>query len=111
MDDLWKYRDTAWSEGDSVVGYDVEATDGSIGTVDEATAETDRGHVVVDTGRWIFGTKRLIPAGLVHAVDHDAQAVRVALSKDQVRSAPDFEEMSDGVHAELTDYYGQQDGS
>ena len=45
------------------------------------------------------------------AVDHDARAVRVALSKDQVRSAPDFEEMSDGVHAELTDYYGQQDGS
>jgi hypothetical protein len=111
MEDLWKYRDGTWSEGDTVVGYDVEASDGSIGKVDDATAETDRGHVVVDTGPWIFGTKRLIPAGLVHEVDHDRGLLRVALSKDQVRSAPDFEEMSDDVHTELTDYYGQQGGS
>jgi hypothetical protein len=108
MDDLWRYRDSAWSEGDSVVGYDVEATDGSIGTVDEATSETDRGHLVVDTGPWIFGTKRLIPAGLVHAVDHDAGLIRVALSKDQVRSAPDFEEMSDEARTTHTEYYGGQ---
>lgn len=109
MHDLWKYRDGTWSEGDTVVGYDVEAVDGSIGKVDEATAETDRGHVVVDTGPWILGKKRLIPAGLVHAVDHDAEVVRVALSKDQVRSAPDLEKMSDDAHAELTDYYGEQE--
>jgi hypothetical protein len=108
MEDLWNYRDSAWSEGETVVGYDVEATDGSIGTVDEATAETDRGHVVVDTGPWILGKKRLIPAGLVHLVDHDGEVVRVALSKDQVRSAPDYEELSDDVRVELTDYYGQQ---
>jgi hypothetical protein len=110
-DDVWSYRDGAWSEGDAVVGYDVEATDGSIGKVDEATAETDRGHLVVDTGPWILGKKRLIPAGLVHEVDHDAEVVRVALSKDQVRSAPDFDEMSDEARAEHTDYYGRQGSS
>jgi hypothetical protein len=108
MDDVWKYRDSAWSQGDTVVGYDVEAVDGSIGTVDETTAETDRDHVVVDTGPWILGKKRLIPAGLVNAVDHEARLVRVSLSKDQVRAAPDFEEMSDEARARHTDYYGQQ---
>jgi hypothetical protein len=105
MDDLWNYCDSAWSEGDNVVGYRVEATDGAIGTVDEATAETDRGHVVVDTGPWIFGTKRLIPAGMVHEVDRDAEVVRVALSKDQVRAAPDFDKMSDEALERHTEYY------
>jgi hypothetical protein len=38
----WTYPEGAWSEGDDVVGYDVETTDGTIGTVDEATSETDR---------------------------------------------------------------------
>ena len=109
MDDVWSRRESAWSQGDTVVGYDVEATDGSIGTVDEATADTDRGHVVVDTGRWIFGKKRLIPAGLVNEVDHDARVVRVTLSKDQVRAAPDFEELSDEARERHTEYYGPRD--
>jgi hypothetical protein len=105
MDDVWRYRDSAWSQGDTVVGYDVEAVDGSIGTVDDATADTDRGHVVVDTGPWIFGSKRLIPAGLVNAVDHAARRIRVSLSRDQVRAAPDFEELSEEARARHTDYY------
>lgn len=111
MDDLWRYRDSAWSEGDSVVGYDVEAADGSIGTVDEATADTDRGHLVVDTGPWIFGANRLIPAGLVHGVDHDHRVLRVALSKDQVRSAPDFDELTEDARARHTEYYRPHDAT
>lgn len=109
MDDVWKHRDSAWSEDGTVVGYDVEAVDGSIGTVDDATTDTDRGHVVVDTGPWIFGTKRLIPAGLVNEVDHEARLVRVSLSKDQVRAAPDFEEMSEEARARHAEYYRPHD--
>lgn len=106
--DLWRYRDTAWSESGDVIGYDVEATDGSIGTIDEATAETDRAHVVVDTGFWIFGKKRVIPAGLITSVDHDARLVTVTLSKDQVRAAPDYDpSWSDDDHARHSDYYEQ----
>lgn len=107
MSDTWSYRDEAgWSEG-QVVGYDVEAVDGSVGKVDEATAETDRAHVVVDTGFWIFGKRRLIPAGLVTAVDHEARTIRLSLSKDQVRAAPDYEEaLDDAAHERHTEYYG-----
>ena len=39
----------------NLVGYDVEAIDGHIGKIDEATTETSRQYVVVDTGFWIFG--------------------------------------------------------
>jgi hypothetical protein len=106
----WTYPEGAWSEGGDVVGYDVEATDGRIGTVDEATSETDRSYVVVDTGFWIFGKKRLFPAGLVTSVDHDARTVTVSLSKSQVKAAPDYDESA--AHDDLVrshdDYYDSQ---
>jgi hypothetical protein len=104
MSETWTYRDAAWSEGD-VIGYDVEAVDGSIGKVDEATAETDRAYLVVDTGFWIFGKKRLIPAGLVTAVDHDARTLTLSLSKAQVKGAPDHDAAVDDDNR-YSEYYG-----
>jgi hypothetical protein len=106
MSNTWRYRDEAWSETGTLVGYDVEATDGSIGEIDEATSETDRSYVVVDTGSWISGEKRLIPAGLVTGVDHDAKTVAVTVSKDQIRAAPDYEEFAEESRKEYSDYYG-----
>ena len=109
MSDTWNYRDTTWSEGE-VVGYDVHAVDGSIGTVAEATSDTDRAHIVVDTGFWIFGKKRLIPAGAVIKVDHDARTVTVSLSKDQVKAAPDYDDLDqdldDDARERHSDFYG-----
>jgi hypothetical protein len=106
MSDTWSHRDEAgWSEG-AVVGYDVEAVDGSIGKVDQATAETGRAHIVIDTGHWIFGKKRLIPAGLVTAVDHETRTLRLSLSKDQIRAAPDYEaELDDESRQRHSEHY------
>lgn len=87
---VWLYRNdvdpsTQW------VGYSVEATDGGIGKIDELSTETGRGSLVVDTGPWIFGKKRLIPASSVRSVDHDEKTVFVSLSKEQIKDAPDYE--------------------
>jgi hypothetical protein len=108
MSNTWNYREKAWSEGDDVVGYEVEATDGTIGKVDAATSETDRSYVVVDTGFWIFDKRRLIPAGLVDSIDHEARTVSVTLSKDQVESAPDYDESApdDEVRRSHDEHYG-----
>ena len=114
MNNVWNYRaDTAWSEGDEIVGYSVEATDGSIGKIDEATAEMGAAYIVVDTGPWIFGKKRLIPAGLVGSIDRDDQSVTVNLSKDQVRAAPDYdsENWDEEARAEYGEYYGPYSSS
>jgi hypothetical protein len=89
--DVWTYRDTLDVSRD-VVGYDVEATDGHIGKIDEASTETSRRWIVVDTGFWIFGKKRMIPAGVVQRVDHDDRKVWVSMTKDQIKSAPDLDE-------------------
>ena len=114
MNSLWTYReDVVSSTGGDVIGYDVDAIDGSIGKVDESSLAADNSHIVVDTGWWIFGKKRLIPAGTVTAVDHDAHTVTVSLTKDQIKDAPDYDEdaLLDDVSRDTYDsYYGPYGG-
>ena len=107
MSDMWTYRDSSWTRSNNVVGYDVEATDGSIGKIDEATNDDSSSYVVVDTGFWIFGKKRLIPAGVVSTVDHDAEKVYVTMTKEQVKSAPDYDRdnWNDESRTRYNDYY------
>jgi hypothetical protein len=109
MSSVWIYRDVSWTEGGDLVGYSVEATDGSIGKIDEATNETDVSYVVVDTGPWIFGKKRLIPAGAITDVNHDDKAVMVAMTKDQIKKAPDYDasDWNDETRNQHADYYGR----
>ena len=87
---IWNYHEDLGTAETDLVGFDVEASDGSIGSVDSASRATDDAHLVVDTGGWIFGKKRLIPAGVVAAVDVDRRTVRLNMSKDDVKSAPDW---------------------
>ena len=112
MSDLWTFEVVELRDPTPAVdltGFDVEASDGHIGKVDEATYETGAGCVVVDTGFWIFGKKRMIPAGTITDMDLDAGTVRVNLSKDQVKSAPDYDEAlrdDSAYRQQHTDYYG-----
>jgi hypothetical protein len=92
------------------VGYKVHTTDGDIGKVDELTTEAGRGSIVVDTGPWIFGKKRMLPAACVHSINHDAKTITVSLTKDQVKQAPDYEELRQNQEDYRTahgDYYGR----
>lgn len=107
---VWTYRDTLGRDTDTthdMVGYDVEATDGHIGKIDELSTETSRHYLVVDTGFWIFGKKRLVPAGVVERVDHGDNKVYVSMTKDQVKSAPDYDEQRTSYTDEDYDEYGQ----
>lgn len=95
-----------------VTGFDVEATDGSIGKIDEATRDEGSSCVVVDTGFWIFGKKRMIPAGVVSRIDPDEKKVYVTMTKDQIKNAPDYDETrhrddEQGYHEEVGGYYDQ----
>ena len=92
-----------------VTGWDVEATDGHIGKIDKATTETSRQYVVVDTGFWIFGKKRLIPAGMATRVDQATGKVYVSMTKDQIKQAPDYDDAmttdDDAYYDKYSDYY------
>ena len=107
--DLWVYREETWTTTD-FTGFDVEAVDGSIGKIDEATHETGSSYIVVDTGPWIFGKKVLLPAGVIDRIDHDDRCVYVNRSKDEIKNAPEFDEdryQDDAYRSELGGYYGR----
>src|SRR6187551_3890066 len=93
--DLWTYDDSALSvsvDKANVVGYAVEALDGSIGKVDDATYDAGAAYIVVDTGPWIFGKKVMLPAGTIQRADHDEEKVFVNRTKDQIKDAPEFDD-------------------
>jgi hypothetical protein len=77
--------------GPDLVGYHVEATDGSIGKIDEVSHETGASRLIVDTGPWIFGRKVLLPAGTVQRVDHTERKVYVDRTKDQIKDSPEYD--------------------
>ena len=107
--DIWAYRDQTWTTGD-LSGYDVEAVDGGIGKIDEASNEVGAGYIVVDTGPWIFGKKVLLPAGVISRVDRDDEQVFVNRTKDQIKNAPEFDEdnyRDDAYRSSLGSYYDQ----
>jgi hypothetical protein len=111
--DPWSFRDDAGVTGSNLVGYKVEATDGSIGKVDSASDDVSSSYLVVDTGVWIFGKKVMLPAGVVSQVDHEDQKVFVDRSKDQIKAAPEYDADSPTDPAyrdKLGGYYGDTYG-
>jgi hypothetical protein len=92
--DAWSYRASAGRSAQSadIVGYEVHATDGQIGKVDEATYDVGTSRIVVDTGPWIFGRKVLLPAGTIDRVDDTEERVYVDLTKDQIKASPELDE-------------------
>jgi hypothetical protein len=110
MDNTWNYRGDLGTDTSSLIGYDVEATDGSIGSIDEVSNDATANRIVVDTGFWIFGKKRLLPAGVISRVDHDSETVSVSLTKDQIKNAPDWDDersFDDSYRTESEGYYSR----
>jgi hypothetical protein len=112
--DVWTYREEGQlgydaTSGRDLSGYHVEALDGSIGKIDEATYEVGSSYVVVDTGPWIFGKKVMLPAGVIQRVDEAEQLVFVNRTKDEIKNAPELDQsmMSDDAYrGRLGSYYG-----
>ena len=109
--DLWTYAavvDTDLAATD-LTGFSVEALDGKIGKVDEATNDVTGSYIVVDTGPWIFGKKVMLPAGIIDSVDTSEGVVHVNRTKDQIKNSPEFDKdkyTAEPYRTSLTGYYG-----
>jgi hypothetical protein len=106
--DLWTYGNTSMTAQD-LTGFTVEALDGDIGKIDEATNEVGGSYIVVDTGPWIFGKKVLLPAGVLRDADFDDEKVFVNRTKDQIKNAPEFDPdryKDEGYRNDVGGYYG-----
>ena len=94
--DVWTYREEGQlgydaTSGRDLSGYHVEALDGSIGKIDEATYEVGKSFIIVDTGPWIFHHKVMLPAGVVERVDEDDEKVWVNRTKEQIKDSPEYD--------------------
>ena len=92
---IWSYSREYLDEPMDVEGFEVEATDGDIGKVDEATYDVGSSYIVVDTGPWIFGRKVVLPAGAIERIDLDNDNVAVRLTKDQIKDSPELDQTTD----------------
>jgi hypothetical protein len=93
-----------------LTGFKVEAIDGDIGKVDEATREAGSSCIIVDTGPWIFGKKVMIPAGVIKDIDPDTETIFVTRTKDEIKDAPEFDEeryRDQAYRDELGGYYSR----
>jgi hypothetical protein len=107
--DLWTHRDDTIGDVD-LTGFAVEAADGGIGKVDEATYEVGSSYIVVDTGPWIFGKSVVLPAGTLDRIDVANERVFVDLTKDQIKDSPEYdsaEGFTDDHRTALGSYYGE----
>jgi hypothetical protein len=101
VSDVFTYRHGDVSA--DVTGFDVEATDGRVGTVKEA--DLAEGLILVDMG--LMGPKVILPAGAIDAVDEAARVVRLSRTTDEVKNAPEFDGVSvrvPGYRAKLENY-------
>ena len=89
--EMWNYTIETPRNLD-LTGFKVEATDGEIGKVDQATDVVGGSFLIVDTGPWIFGKKVMIPAGVVRDIDPDTETIFVSRMKDEIKDAPEFDE-------------------
>jgi Protein of unknown function (DUF2795) len=103
--EIWTYRGSVRT-GVELTGYDVEARDGEIGTVDEATNEVGASYIVVDTGPWIFGRQVLLPAGVIERIDTHERRIVVGRTREEIRRAPEYD-----PEVAVTTGYRQQVGS
>jgi hypothetical protein len=75
-------------------GFDIQATDGDIGHVDQLLFDDHKWtvrYLVADTGGWLSGRQVLISPIALRAPDWDGKRLPVALTRLQVENSPDID--------------------
>jgi sporulation protein YlmC with PRC-barrel domain len=96
---------------EALIGCNVGASDGQVGTVKDALFDTQKWavrHLVVDTGTWLSGHQVLISPIAVRAVHTVDRTVDVNLTKQEIEGAPSIasdQPVSRQYETSLYDHY------
>lgn len=96
----------------AVSGYSIAARDGHIGHVEDFLIDDDAWairYLEVDTRNWLPGKKVLVAPDWVESVDWAQSALVVKLTKDQIQSAPEYDDKTPvdrEYEARLHEHYG-----
>jgi len=112
--DIWTFTTESGVTSDptqriDITGFKVEAIDGGIGKINEATYDMGASRIVVDTGPWILGKTVVLPAGVVQRIDAADERVYVNRTKDQIKESPEFGDTDvEGPNRQaIGSYYGR----
>jgi sporulation protein YlmC with PRC-barrel domain len=86
--------DTHMRSAQEVMGYYIEATDGDIGHVEDFIIDDESWeirYIVVDTKNWWPGKKVLVSPEWIERVSWSDSRVYVDLSREAVKSGPEFD--------------------
>lgn len=98
---------------DETMGYTIDAQDDSFGHVEDFILDVERWkiqYLVVDTKNWLPGKKSLIDISWVKSFKWEHKSAIVDLSKEQIKSAPEFDAnapINRDYEKQLYDYYGR----
>lgn len=97
----------------AIRGYRIEATDGSIGHVEDFLIDDESWRVpylLVDTRNWWPGKKIIVSPAQIRNMDWVNSVVNLALTRDAIKSGPEFDE-AQAVTKDYTDrletHYGR----
>jgi len=100
-----------------VIGYGVEASDGSIGHIEDFLFDPRSWairYAVVSTRNWLPGRHVLIAPDWIESVSWSERRARVELSRDAIKASPPYDRdappLSDADEATLHRHYGRRRG-
>ena len=82
-----------WRASD-VHDFDIKATDGAIGSVDDFLFSDDDWIVrwaVIDTGNWLPSRQVLLPPNRLMLPEANSDSISVSLNRDQVENSPEID--------------------
>ena len=77
-----------------VRGYNVQATDDSIGHIDDFIVEDDDWEIrylVIDTSNWWFGTKVLVAPQWAKEISWEERNVYIGMSRQAIKDSPEWD--------------------
>ena len=93
-------------------GYDIIATNGEIGSIEEFYFDDSSlmvRYLVANTGSWLTGTQNLISPQAITHLDRENRTIHVNLTKEQVTKSPGIDKhqpVSRQMEKLVSDYYG-----
>lgn len=95
-------------------GFDIIATDGEIGNIEEFYFEETNlivRYLVANTGSWLTGKQNLIAPSAITHLDREKRTIHVNLTKAQVTKSPGVDKhlpISRQIEKLVSDYYGNR---
>jgi len=96
-----------------VIGYDVQASDGIPGQVDDFIIDDKSWlihYIIVDTGKFLGGRKLTISPGWINNIEWAKHKIVATVSKEVIENSPEFdpnEPVNKALEVQEYDYYGR----